>query len=129
MSNLLSVYAASKSAIEVMAETLRLELAPFAIYVVSVVTTGGKTNSHVAYQAWKMSSDSHYLHVEKEFVKTAKGDDGAPRMEAMDYARRVVDKVSGRGKNQFWCGTYAGMLKSMIACLPVAWMVRFFTCG
>jgi 1-acylglycerone phosphate reductase len=129
MSDLLGVCAASKSAMEVMAETLRLELAPFAIYVVSVVTTGGKTSSHVANQAWKVLFDSNYLHVEKEFLKRAKGDDAAPRMEAMDYARRVVDKVIGREENQFWCGAYAGMLESTIACPPVAWMVLFFTCG
>jgi 1-acylglycerone phosphate reductase len=124
ISDLSGAYAASKSAMEVMAETLRLELAPLGVRVVSVVTTGVKTNSHVAYQAWKMPSDSHYLHVENEFVKRAKGDDGAPRMATTDYAKRVVDKVLDTEKIQFWCGAYAGMLKLMIAWLPVAWMVR-----
>jgi 1-acylglycerone phosphate reductase len=117
-------YAASKSAMEVIADTLRVELAPLGVRVVSVVTTGVKSQGHTGYQMWKMPSDSRYLQVQTNFVKRAKGDDGAPRMEAMEYAKRVVEKVLGSEKRKIWCGAYAGMLKWMIAWLPMVWLVR-----
>lgn len=104
-------FAATKRSEEIMAETLRLELAPFHVNVLSVVTGALKTRGQSHFDDWKLPEGSLYKPVESLISDRARGKEGAPRMEAADYAERVVSEIIKGKTGKFWYGASAGMVK------------------
>ncbi|ROW02396.1 hypothetical protein VMCG_06090 [Cytospora schulzeri] len=98
-------YAASKMSEEIMAETLRLELAPFQVKVLSVVSGGLKTMVQTHFDDWKLPKSSKYAQVEETIHERARGQEGAPRMEPEEYADRVVSEIIKGRTGRFWYGT------------------------
>ncbi|ROT37818.1 NAD(P)-binding protein [Sodiomyces alkalinus F11] len=115
-------YAASKRSGEIMAETLRLELAPFQVKVLSVVTGALKTMVQTHFDDWKLPEGSLYAPVESTIRDRARGQEGAPRMEADDYAQRVVAEIIGGRTGRFWYGASAGAVKFGTSYLPTSLM-------
>lgn len=120
---MIGTYAASKRSLEILGDNLRVELAPFDVKVVSIVTGATKTNIHSHHEEWKMPESSRYLAAEEDFRKRAKGDDGAPRMDAQKYAEGVVGKLLNRPGPKFWYGGAVGILKFAVSWFPTSWMV------
>ncbi|KAK4197155.1 NADPH-dependent 1-acyldihydroxyacetone phosphate reductase [Triangularia verruculosa] len=116
------VFAASKRSAEIMAETLRLELAPFHVKVFSVVTGALKTNGQTHFEDWKLPEGSLYTPVEETIHMRARGQEGAPRMEAADYAKRVVAEIIKGRSGKFWYGASAGAVQFGTSYLP-QWMM------
>ncbi|KAL2751867.1 hypothetical protein ACRALDRAFT_2045111 [Sodiomyces alcalophilus JCM 7366] len=116
------IYAASKRSGEIMAETLRLELAPFQVKVLSVVTGALKTKIQTHFDDWKLPEGSLYAPVESTIRDRARGHEGAPRTEADDYAQRVVAEIIGGRTGKFWCGASAGAVKFGTSYLPTSLM-------
>ncbi|AEO70552.1 f70860f3-57bc-4a17-a497-b85ae4cbfba3 [Thermothielavioides terrestris] len=116
------VYAASKRSAEIIAETMRLELAPFHVKVLSVVTGAIKTKGQSHFDDWKLPEASLYLPIEATIRDRARGQEGAPRMEAADYAKRVVSEIVKGKTGKFWYGAVAGLAKFMVSYLP-SWVV------
>ncbi|GAB1315265.1 NADPH-dependent 1-acyl dihydroxyacetone phosphate reductase [Madurella fahalii] len=116
------VFAASKRSAEIMAETMRLELAPFHVKVLSVVTGALKTKGQSHFDDWKLPEGSLYLPVEETIRDRARGQEGAPRMEAADYAKRVVSEIIRGRTGKFWYGASAGAVKFGTSYLPT-WMM------
>jgi 1-acylglycerone phosphate reductase len=99
---LAGLYASTKRATEVLADTLRLELAPFGVTVLAVVTGGVKSSGQTYFEDFSLPQDSLYKGVEETIVARAKGGDGMPRMETEMYAKAVVGEMeSGKG-GKFW---------------------------
>ena len=97
-----SVYNASKAALHSYSDTLRVELAPFGVKVVTVVTGGVKSN--IARTHRTLPEGSVYLPIEEEYVarQTHSQANSVPNEE---YARRVVGHVlSGSGRDTIWEG-------------------------
>ncbi|PSN65483.1 putative hydroxybutyrate dehydrogenase [Corynespora cassiicola Philippines] len=117
------VYAASKRSVEILGDNLRLELAPFDVKVVSVVTTAVESQNHTHYQEWKMPDNSRYKSVEEHFIKRAKGDDGSPRMPNQKYAEGVVNKLLANPGPKFWYGAFASLIKFGSSWFPTSWLV------
>ncbi|KAH7318408.1 hypothetical protein B0I35DRAFT_451285 [Stachybotrys elegans] len=115
-------FAASKRSTEIMAETLRLELAPFQVKVLSIVTGALKTNGQTHFNDWALPTDSRYLPVESTIHNRARGQEGAPRMDARDYSRRVVATIIGGATGKFWYGASAGAVKFGTSYLPT-WLM------
>ncbi|KAK4183594.1 NADPH-dependent 1-acyldihydroxyacetone phosphate reductase [Podospora australis] len=115
-------YQASKRSAEIMAETMRLELAPFQVKVLSVVTGALKTNGQSHFDNWKLPEGSLYSPVEDAIRARARGQEGAPRMEASDYAKRVVSEIIRGRMGKFWYGASAGAVKFGNSYLP-EWMM------
>ncbi|KAI1451265.1 NAD(P)-binding protein [Annulohypoxylon moriforme] len=115
-------FAASKKSEEIMAETLRLELAPFHVKVLSVVTGALKTKGQSHFDDWKLPEGSLYTPVESTIKDRARGQEGAPRMEAADYAKRVVSEIINGRTGKFWYGASAGMVKFGTTWLPTSFM-------
>ncbi|KAH8722688.1 putative hydroxybutyrate dehydrogenase [Phaeosphaeriaceae sp. PMI808] len=115
-------YAASKSSLEILGDVLRLELAPFDVKVVTVVTGAVQSKVHSHYLNWQMPKTSRYISVEGEFVKRAKGEDGAPRMENHKYAEGVVNKLIGNPGPKIWYGAAASMIKFAVSWFPTSWL-------
>ncbi len=121
----MSVYGASKSAITMLAETLRLELAPFGVKVLTVVTGAVETKIMENGPGLKLPKDSLYTKIEGIISDRVSGKEEIRRMTATDYAERVVQDILGGAVGKVWRGQMASMvhLTSLIA--PTSMIVCF----
>lgn len=109
---------------EIIAETMRLELAPFGVKVLSVVSGALQTMGQTHFDDWKLPVDSLYMSVEETIRTRARGQEGAPRMDPGDYAKRVVSEITAGRAGKFWYGASAGVVKFSVSYLPTWLMVR-----
>ncbi|KAF2704076.1 NAD(P)-binding protein [Pleomassaria siparia CBS 279.74] len=107
----MGLYASSKRAIEVVADTLRLELAPLGVKVLTVVTGGVKSAGQTYFDDLKLPGGSLYKDVEEIIISRAKGADGMPRMDAAEYSKAVVDEIEKGISGKFWYGEFAEMVR------------------
>lgn len=108
-----AVYGASKAALHSFSDTLRIELEPYGVGVMVVVTGGVK--SRIARTERSLPADSLYLDIDKEYQRRLKhSQEGA--MDTTAYARGVVREALRRPlwmrKKKFWWGN-------------MAWVIRF----
>ncbi|XMA15012.1 hypothetical protein WAI453_007803 [Rhynchosporium graminicola] len=99
-----SVYNASKAALHAYSQTLRLELEPYDVNVLVVITGG--VQSRIARTDRVLVSDSLYLEIKGDFERRVKhSQDGAMGNE--EYARGVVrEALKGKAtmKKWYWRG-------------------------
>ena len=102
---------------EIMAETLRLELAPFGVGVLSIVTGAVQTNGQTYFGDFKLPDDSLYKPIEETIGSRASGNDGVKRMPVDEYANKVVNEICRGSTGRCWFGTTASVVKygSMVA--------------
>lgn len=101
-------------------DTLRLELAPFGVKVVTVQTGGVSTNTFAAGAQFKLPQTSRYKSVEKEIAARAKGEGGTPQMTPSVFAEKVVGDVLGGANGPIWRGGYASIVRIVSSWLPVS---------
>ncbi|ORY16115.1 1-acyl dihydroxyacetone phosphate reductase [Clohesyomyces aquaticus] len=92
-------YSASKRALEIIAEHLRVELEPFGVSVLSVVTRAVKSMGQTYFEDFTLPENSLYKLIEVE------------RMGLMEYAAQVVHEITKGTTGKFWCGAHAEMVK------------------
>jgi 1-acylglycerone phosphate reductase len=86
-----SVYNASKAALHAYANTLRVELAPFCVKVITIVTGGVKSN-HTKRTARSLPEDSFYMPLEYNYMRRQKhSSEGAMSIDT--FAESVVNQV------------------------------------
>ena len=105
------LYASSKRAIEVVADTLRVELAPLGVTVLTVVTGGVRSAGQTYFDDLGLPGNSLYKSVEDTIVCRAKGGDGMPRMDTAEYAKAVVDEIEKGEPGKVWYGQFAEMVR------------------
>ncbi|RMZ91119.1 hypothetical protein DV736_g1646, partial [Chaetothyriales sp. CBS 134916] len=95
-----SVYNASKAALLQYSNTLRLELAPLGVSVISVITGGVKTNitTHVTYE---LPANSYYSVIKPEYERRQKHS-AEVGMPAAEYAAKVVPQIVPGGGSWLW---------------------------
>ncbi|KAL1852745.1 hypothetical protein Daus18300_012076 [Diaporthe australafricana] len=103
----MGIYAASKRSLELAAETLRLELAPFGVDVLEIVTGAVKSRGQTYFGDFKLPEASLYKSIEDIIASRAQGNDQLPRMETAEYAAAVVDQITSRTTGRFWYGNNA----------------------
>lgn len=104
-------YGASKRAQEHMSEVFRVELSPFNVKVLSVVTGAVSTNGQTYFEDWALPANSRYKLIESTLAKTVRGIDGVPRTPLMTYANNVVDNILGGATGRVWLGERAEMMR------------------
>lgn len=116
-----SVYNASKAALHAYSNTLRVELAPFGVRVITVVTGGVKSN--IARDERSLREDSIYLPVNAEYQGRLKhSQQGAMSNEA--YARSVVRQLLKPSPPKWvWEGNKSWLVWFMYKFLPTGFMV------
>ena len=118
-----SVYCATKAALHGYTDTLRLELKPFGVRVVNVVTGGVK--SHIARTVRTLKSGSIYLPVEKDFERRLTHSQSLG-METEKYARSVVEQLTGlRKKTTIWEGSRSWLVWWLTGYMPRFILVSF----
>jgi hypothetical protein len=115
------VYAGSKAAVTAITDTLRLELAPFGVKVVTVHTGAVNTNILTSTGTnFRLPPGSVYKGVEKEIAARAMGEDGTPRQAPAVYAENVVVDVLGGVNYPIWRGGYASIVKFTSSWFPAS---------
>ncbi|KAF2156467.1 NAD(P)-binding protein [Myriangium duriaei CBS 260.36] len=123
-----SVYNASKAALHSYSDTLRLELAPFGVDVVTIVTGGVRSN--IARVERHLRSDSLYSAIEN-YYESRQTHSQLVGIESRLYAERVAKQVTKRNRaDRLWEGGKIGMAWFAITFLPrsvlAQWMAREF---
>ncbi|KAI1385392.1 putative short-chain dehydrogenase/reductase [Hypoxylon trugodes] len=102
-----SIYNASKAAIEVLGASIRTELAPFGVRVVTVKTGSIKSELFNNAPPTKLPENSLYLPA-KEYIESRIVVKTAATMEADEYAKKVVSQLlKSNVKPIIWTGGLA----------------------
>jgi 1-acylglycerone phosphate reductase len=115
-----SAYNSSKAALHQYSNTLRVELAPFGVKVVTVVTGGVVSN--IARTDRTLAADSVYLPLEQEYLRRTKHSQEVG-MDTEKYARSVVNQILGSNKYFIWEGFGAKLVWFASNFLPTWFMV------
>ena len=118
---MIGAYNASKAALHAYSNTLRVELAPFDVGVVVIVTGG--VQSQIARVDRVLPENSIYVPINAEYQRRLKhSQEGAMPNEA--YAESVVSKVTKpRPSVWIWEGNKSWAAWFMDTFLPKGWMV------
>ena len=106
-----------------MSETLRLELAPLGVTVITAMVGSVESNIHVNDSWQGLPETSRYKSVEAQAAKTASGDIGPKKEKAEDFARHLVDDVLGGASGKVWRGAFAQTSRIMGYLAPMALLV------
>lgn len=111
-----SVYNASKGALHSYTDTLRVELAPFDVRVVNLITGGVKSNLTRSYRS--LPEDSYYQPIADEYLTRQKYT-GANAIPGEQYARSVVKQVLEQPrKTEIWEGGKSWIVWFAVTFLP-----------
>lgn len=120
-----SVYNATKAALHSYSDTLRVELAPFGVRVVTVVTGGVKSNISRTHRT--LPEDSIYLPLAEEY-ETRQTHSQANAIPNEQYARSVVRQVLGKpSKDTIWEGGKSWLVWFISSFFPRRVMVYDYT--
>ncbi|KAK7741061.1 hypothetical protein SLS53_005126 [Cytospora paraplurivora] len=120
----ISAYASSKAALINLSETLRLELSPFGVSVLTVLV--GIVDSHFHANdiasngtGFKLPPDSRYAAIEDIIAGWASGESKPEGITAEQLAEQLVGDLIGEGKGGLvWKGPNAGTIRFATKWLP-----------
>ncbi|TQB73164.1 hypothetical protein MPDQ_006081 [Monascus purpureus] len=118
-----SVYNASKAALHHYSSTLRVELAPFGVRVVTIITGGVKSN--IARVDRTLNPNSIYMPIEEEYIRRVKHSQEVG-MDTKKYAASVVQQVTRpgilarlfRNRNWVWEGAKSWLVWFGLTFMP-----------
>ncbi|KAH8424877.1 uncharacterized protein LDX57_002621 [Aspergillus melleus] len=118
-------YNASKAAVMSFTETWRLELEPFNIRVIDLVTGAVRSNFHITAEPPELPVNSLY-NVAKEAVENAMAsDDANESTDPEEWAKGVVKELSKRSPPYWiWAGKFANIVR-LASLLPLGIFDRF----
>lgn len=119
-----SVYNASKAALHQYSNTLRVELKPFDVKVITVVTGGVKSN--IANTPRSLPADSLFVPLNEEYTRRLKHSQEVG-VENEKYAAYVVPRVIGTKRRTVWAGYGAWLIWFASTFLPVSFLVSLHT--
>ncbi|GME50240.1 Short-chain dehydrogenase/reductase SDR [Neofusicoccum parvum] len=113
------IYGASKAALQSFSETLRLELQPFGVKVVTAVSGAVKSKIFTNAPALRLPEDSLYTPAEKEIVARAGGADVEKNHSTLeDYSRTLVSDILGGASGKVYRGSMSSIVKILTAWMP-----------
>ncbi|KAJ6084367.1 hypothetical protein N7486_011167 [Penicillium sp. IBT 16267x] len=113
----MSVYNASKAALTMFGETLRLEMLPLNIKVITVITGAIETNIMKNSPVPVLQESLPYFKAQEQITKLASGSDDVKRMKREEFAKKVVRDVLLGTSGRTWRGASASAtrLASLVA--------------
>lgn len=112
------LYGGSKAAVNVISNTLRLELTPFGVKVVTVISGAVSTNVFKSGMDFRLPADSYYANIENQIAARARGESGIKQMDSMTYAEKVVTDILAGATGETWRGAYASVIRLISSYLP-----------
>lgn len=116
-------YGGSKAAVELIGETLRLELAPFDVKVITCVTGVVKTNMMSNSAKYDLPAGSLYAPIAKYISARANGEEVKDAGPPEDFAKRLVNDILGGASGMVYRGKMATVAKYISAFLPAGILV------
>lgn len=117
-------YSSSKAALNNISESLRLELSPFGVSVVTILAGLLETHFHSGEMQFKLRPDSLYARIEEIIEGWANGKSKPKGQSAEDFAASIAGDILGQGKGgMVWKGPNAGSIKWATKFLPISLMV------
>ena len=113
----LGIYAASESALNTMGETLRLELAPFHVRVLTLVTGCVQADIYKKAGEFQLPPKSIYSRIVSTLAEVAEGKLDPEMMPAEIYASKVVADVLKDRTGLVYRGNMATVVR-FLSCLP-----------
>ncbi|KAF7714214.1 Short-chain dehydrogenase/reductase (SDR) family protein [Penicillium ucsense] len=115
----ISAYASSKSALTTISETLRMELSPFGVSVVTIMGGVISSNFDANNADFCLPPDSRYHDIEDIIAGWATGKVKPQGSTAAEFAESCVGDILGQGKGGLvWRGANAGAVRFLVGWLP-----------
>lgn len=118
------IYSASKAALTTYSETLRLEMEPFGVKVLSVMTGSIGTSSMVSSRDWTLPEGSIYMPAIEAIKTRATGEKLSSVTPPADYAKAVVNDVLGGSSGAIWRGAMSTSARILSTLAPTWLLVR-----
>ncbi|KAL4756256.1 oxidoreductase [Aspergillus foveolatus] len=118
----IGIYSSSKSALTLLTETLRLELSPFDVSVVSLMLGTIATSFHANEPAVTLPPSSRYIAIRDTISRWASGEAGPKPGSVTEAAKLLAGDVLGTGTGLVWRGPNAGAVKFVSRWCP-GWLV------
>lgn len=108
----------------ILSETLRLELAPLGVTVITGMLGNIESNFH-ANDSWQglLPESSRYKSVEAQISKSAEGKVGPKKEKVDDLARRLVGDILSGTSGQVWRGAMAQTVRVLAYHAPTRVLV------
>ncbi|GAB1317707.1 2-deoxy-D-gluconate 3-dehydrogenase [Madurella fahalii] len=117
----IGVYSSSKAALNMLSDTLRLELAPFGVSVVSVMVGTITTPFHANEPTVVLPPSSRYAAIKDIISRWATGEAGPKGSSPEDLAESLVHDIVGAGKSAWvWKGANSGAVKFASKWIPAS---------
>ena len=115
---------------EIMSDTLHVELAPFGVSVQAIVIGAVKTQGLTYFSNFSLPDDSLYKSIEGTIKGRANGTERPNLMAAADFAEKVVPIILAGHKKKFWPGKIASVVGFMATWFPLWLTVSILnSCG
>jgi 1-acylglycerone phosphate reductase len=117
----MGIYGASKAALTMVSETLRLEMAPFGVKVITVITGSVYTRLMENSDAFELPQGSVFEPVGSHIEAMATGahESAVSRITSDEYAEKLVGDVLKGCTGKIWRGGMATMVRVM-ECVPAS---------
>lgn len=117
------IYSSAKSALQLLSETMRLELQPFGVTVVCLITGTVKTKFHindVKVNDFVLPPKSLYQSLLGPITRVATGESAPEAMSVEDYVTQILPDVLGNNRGgKVWRGASAGAVWFAVTWLPM----------
>jgi short-subunit dehydrogenase len=120
------IYSASKAAVTILSETLRLEVAPFGVHVQTVMVGSIRTTFWANEPAFVLPAQSRYQAIRSTIAKWASGEALPKGIKVEDFAENLVKDVLSRRGGQIWRGPNSLAVSFCSKYLPKFVMVRLY---
>ena len=124
--NVTGLYSASKSALATVSEALRLEMKPFGVKVVTVITGSVESNIFVNAPEHHLPPGSLYGSAEKAIANRATGKDVNQHSTREDFAHSLVSDILGGASGKVYRGKMSTTARLVLTYMPtfiiVSWL-------
>ncbi|GAB1205256.1 hypothetical protein APSETT445_003929 [Aspergillus pseudonomiae] len=125
----LSFYSASKAAVDAYTHTIRQEMAPLGVRVVTVAAGTVETHIFRPVEESPLPPDSRYKAASEEIVQMANGKMVNGSMAPAEFARKVADDVLGGATGTIFRGKMSTVARILYTVLPTWLMDRLMFPG
>jgi 1-acylglycerone phosphate reductase len=112
------VYGGSKAALSLISETLRVELAPFDVKVITCITGAVKTNIMTNSYKQSLPEDSIYQPASKEITDRASGTEKLDTCSPEEFSQKLVKDVMGGSSGKVYRGKMASISSILSTYVP-----------
>ena len=107
------VYSASKAALTSLSQTLRVELEPFGVRVLTAILGGTQTNLYNRVDSVTLRKDSIYEPARGHMEQFATGESQGAKQSPDRVASDLVDDILKNRTGLVWRGGFAGTIRFM----------------